>query len=96
VRLDHLLSKEIRVSILGGIEAQMAPRLIARSPASPQPGGARSTPQGVGGRMRPGENTENPRPSVVGWIAATLLGSRAQPTALVNDGAGLGAGPAGV
>ena len=31
MRLDHLLSREIRVPTLGGIGALMAPRLIARS-----------------------------------------------------------------
>jgi hypothetical protein len=41
VRLDHLLSRENRVPTRGGVGALMAPRLIARSFAFPQPGGAR-------------------------------------------------------
>ena len=36
MRLDHLLSRENRVQTHGGVGALMAPRLIARSIASPR------------------------------------------------------------
>ena len=56
MRLDHLLSREIRVSILGGIEALMAPtvdRAVDRFPSQVGSAGAR---KGGGDRSRPGEN----------------------------------------
>src|SRR6478736_5559461 len=41
VRLDHLLSREIRVSTLGGVEALMAPRVDRTVARASPPGGAR-------------------------------------------------------
>ena len=64
MRLDHLLSREIRVSILGGIGALMAPtvdRTVDRFPSQVGSAGAR---KGNGDRPRPGEITEPVRPSV--------------------------------
>ena len=41
MRLDHLLSREIRVSTLGGVEALMAPRVDRTVARVSPPGGAR-------------------------------------------------------
>src|SRR3954468_3888679 len=61
VRLDHLLSREIRVPTLRwgrGVEGSQVDRTIIGRPR--QVGDARSVPQGAGrgDRSRPGNNTE--------------------------------------
>ena len=46
MRLDHLLSRENRVSVLGGTEALMAPRLIAPIVCTPSQVRCTVDPQG--------------------------------------------------
>jgi hypothetical protein len=79
VRLDHLLSREIRVGTIGEVPTIKAPRLIARSLACP-PGGMRR-------RVRSSEidrdlatNTETARTFRAG-IPVTLHLLRVQPPA---------------
>jgi hypothetical protein len=63
VRLDHLLSREIRVrTAYGEVLALMAPRLIARSLAFPAEWNA---PAQAGGRPRLGETPYRARSSAL-------------------------------
>src|SRR5262245_19488836 len=65
----------------------MAPRLIARPSRFPQQGGERRDPQGTRRSIATWRETpkslEHP---MLRWIAATLLGSRAQPPASPRRG----------
>jgi hypothetical protein len=60
VRLDHLLSREIRVSAIGEVGALKALRLIARSFMFLRQVGRAGSRKAAGDRSRPGKNTENP------------------------------------
>jgi hypothetical protein len=60
VRLDHLLSRENRVSTLGGIEALMAPMVDRTVDRFPSQVGSVVARKGGGDRSRPGENHRNP------------------------------------
>ena len=78
MRLDHLLSREIRAPIIGEIGALMAPRLIARSIVSP-------VKVGGGMDLRVGADRERPwrehrtRSHVRIRFPVTLQSLRAQP-----------------
>jgi hypothetical protein len=56
----------------------MAPMVDRTAIRFPSQVGSAGTRKGVGGRERPGETTENRSSIRARWIAATLLGSRAQ------------------
>ena len=77
MRLDHLLSREIRAPTLGGIGALMAPRLIARSFASPVRWGAPAPATAAEADLRPDEKHRNPFEHPSRRLSATLPGSRA-------------------
>ena len=58
MRLDHLLSREIRVPAHGGVGALMALRLIARPIVSPRQVGSGAAGNGIAGRFATWQDTE--------------------------------------
>ena len=75
----------------------MAPMVDRTAIRFPSQVGSVGTRKGVGGRERPGETTENRSSIRARWIAATLLGSRAQPPASLDRATrNMAASPAGV